>query len=109
METRCTSAHGELAYAGAACRPASDDRRLDFAARGADYARARPSGRRGRRVYRKPLSLLAGAPRLDRSPSSERLIEIGDDVLGVLEPDREPNYLGTGPRPRPLLVGELAM
>ena len=82
---------------GAARPTASDARRVDVAAGGADSARACASGGRHRRIRQRALSFLALAPRALRggraSNRSERLIEIGDDVLDRFQADRKPHHL----------------
>ncbi len=99
--------------AGAIRRAASHARRVDVAASGADHARAGAPGRRHRRVRRRALPCLAGASPaalgragLDRF---ERLIEIGDDVVGIFQSDRQPHHLRPGAGSDLLLVGELAV
>ena len=49
--------------------------------------------------------------RLQRGCSrrSERLIEIGDDVVDVLKPDRQPHHVWSSAGTQPRLVGELPM
>src|SRR6516165_12951 len=39
----------------------------------------------------------------------EALLEVADEILGILESDRQPHHLGTGTRLHLLRVGELAV
>ena len=47
--------------------------------------------------------------RPDGSGRSERLIEIGDDVVGVFDADRQPHHIRPGAGLHALLVGQLAV
>ena len=84
--------HHQWLHPDVPCAAASDDRGVDVAARRSDRARPRAPGRRHGAVRRRALSFVAepGAKGSggENSGRSERLIEIGDDVADVLEPNR---------------------
>jgi hypothetical protein len=73
----------------AACFAAGSARRVDVAASRCRFHSGLPSGRRRRRVLHGRLSLMAhdACERArEESRASERLIEIGDDIGGILKP-----------------------
>src|SRR5215475_11955939 len=70
----------------------------------------RPRGLRETMPERQPDRAFRRSRRVvTHSPSGQSLIEIGDDVGRVFQPDRQPHNVGAGTGGYALFVGELAM